>query len=588
MKRLVFAVYSVLFFLACAPSVLAQSTINAASCNQSDVQTAVNNAADGDTINIPAGSCSWTQGVTVNVGLSIIGAGAGSTTITDNYTGGQLFTWNIPSATSSLSRLSSLTINPGNSGSYAQPTLAWIRGTCNSSTCSNVRWDHITSGTWNYGTNFQGFLIYSDNVFGVIDHNTINFSSGGEFWNVGHSSYGGVGTNGDNSWAQPDSYGTANALYFETNTFSTTATGGMAITDSDVGGGARLVGRFNILTNASFQTHGTESTGRTRSARQVEVYNNNVTANGISGLSLIGLRGGTALSFDNTFTVTGGGWVNNEVSPTLYRAGASFNPWGYCDGQGQWDENAGTVLTSGSITSTSLSGSTLTVGSITSQSATSGSPYSVVDVSISDANGFHPGTEITSNSNNTVTSTLYWAWDGGADAVAFNNGNTYQVLQAAACIDQPGRGGNGATYISGTTPSPTGWVNEPLDPIYEWGSTESGGTPNFGWVFPNATTRLLNNRDFYQQISSFNGASGTGTGTLANRPSSCTTGVGYWATDQGNWNSSGSGGQGEFYVCTATNTWSLDYTPYTYPHPLTGTGTGTSLPPPTSLVAVPH
>jgi len=68
----------------------------------------------------------------------------------------------------------------------------------------------------------------------------------------------------------------------------------------------------------------------------------------------------------------------------------------------------------------------------------------------------------------------------------------------------------------------------------------------------------------------FNGTAtiGFGHGTLANRPTTCTTGVGYWATDQGNWNQSGSGGQGQLYVCTATNTWTLSYTPYTYPHPL--------------------
>ena len=37
--------------------------------------------------------------------------------------------------------------------------------------------------------------------------------------------------------------------------------------------------------------------------------------------------------------------------------------------------------------------------------------------------------------------------------------------------------------------------------------------------------------------------------TLANRPAICTPGVGYWATDQGNWNQSGNGGQGQLFVC---------------------------------------
>ena len=65
---------------------------------------------------------------------------------------------------------------------------------------------------------------------------------------------------------------------------------------------------------------------------------------------------------------------------------------------------------------------------------------------------------------------------------------------------------------------------------------------------------------------------GLGHGTLANRPATCTPQVGYWATDQGSWNQSGIGGQGQLFVCTAPNTWTLYYTPYTYPHPLIAGG----------------
>jgi len=93
------------------------------------------------------------------------------------------------------------------------------------------------------------------------------------------------------------------------------------------------------------------------------------------------------------------------------------------------------------------------------------------------------------------------------------------------------------------------------------------------------------NRDIYQQTGSFTGASGMGVGTLASRPSTCTPtpealdsgngGVGYWATDQGSWNQSSSnprgvnvsGADGVLYRCSATDTWTVAYTPYTYPHP---------------------
>jgi hypothetical protein len=155
-------------------------------------------------------------------------------------------------------------------------------------------------------------------------------------------------------------------------------------------------------------------------------------------------------------------------------------------------------------------------------------------------------------------------------------------LRASACIDQPGRGAG--ALLQGTTPvlasrASPGPVNQVLDPIYEWGDTHTGGG---GTPVTTASPRLLANRDYYSEEANqaaqgspsapFTGNPGTGPGVghgaLANRPTTCSTGVAYWATDQGNWNQSGSGGQGELYICTATNTWALHYMPYTYPHPL--------------------
>ena len=68
------------------------------------------------------------------------------------------------------------------------------------------------------------------------------------------------------------------------------------------------------------------------------------------------------------------------------------------------------------------------------------------------------------------------------------------------------------------------------------------------------------NREFYQQGSSFTGATGVGAGVTASRPGTCTTGVAYWETDNQ-----------QLDECTATNTWATGvYVPYTYPDPLQG------------------
>ena len=145
-------------------------------------------------------------------------------------------------------------------------------------------------------------------------------------------------------------------------------------------------------------------------------------------------------------------------------------------------------------------------------------------------------------------------------------------------------------------------VDGTLRPMYAWGNrwkddgsivnlviNNPGGSPNY------TNQHLVVNRDLYTAVSAsaqsspsspFDGATGMGFGTIANRPKTCTTekevpdagngGVGYWATDEGEWNSENPGFDGKFYICTGTNTWTARYganttgTPYSFPHPLQG------------------
>lgn len=590
-------------------------TYTAASCNQSDVNAVINGpahtAVSGDTIIIPAGTCTWTTGLTVQANITIMGTGTPNTApssfgsgtlqtvITDNVSSNPLFSIQVGYASGSLFRLSTLDIEPGSS-STALTSPIQIAGTCTASGCPNVRVDNIGFGmtahwsgsVWNQAT----WLIRSDNVFGVVDHCTEPSGSDAVFGDNELSAYLGVGGYGDNSWAQPDSFGTSNALYYENNSIYVTR----SITDCEVApaggaiGGCRSVGRFNQITSnngfGGFGLHGLDTDGRPRSGRQLEVYGNNFTCMNNSCNIIAGYRGGTGFTFGNTLTETGTGFFNSFASIAVYRTVFnSGNGWNACGGSGPFDTNDGTVYATGTLTSASGGGSAgaqITVSDTSkswsaNQWVPNGAPYSLYDVT----KGFW--IEIASNTNNSLTT------QGEIPEATYtaSAGDTYQILRAKVCADQGGRGqGN---YVSGATPSPASALNEVLDPIYEWDDSENPVRLNTN--FETNTGRTIANRDWYTDnsmgtpqaqtspTSPFNGSSGVGFGVLANRPATCTAGVGYFATDQGNWNQSGNGfGQGALFVCSASNTWTLHYTPYTYPHPLTQ-GTSVMAPePPTN------
>lgn len=272
----------------------AQGSYTAADCNQSSVNAIINGpthtAVNGDTINIPActGGVTWTSGVTISgVAIQIIGNGTPNTTpatsgagtintvIVDGITGNSpLFNFAAIPVNSYLTRLSLIKIQPagGLTTGYSPVSAA---GACSGGTCPNIRIDNINFSGWSETNNGDqaSWMIRTDNVFGVVDHNT---SQAGYLANVNHSAYLGVGAYGDNSWATPDSFGTASALYFENNTLNADASGnGQSLNDCDIPpyagnvGGCRVVARFNTTTAAGFgivTTHGTESDGRPRVA----------------------------------------------------------------------------------------------------------------------------------------------------------------------------------------------------------------------------------------------------------------------------------------------------------------------------------
>jgi hypothetical protein len=145
------------------------------------------------------------------------------------------------------------------------------------------------------------------------------------------------------------------------------------------------------------------------------------------------------------------------------------------------------------------------------------------------------------------------------------------------CRDQVGADKDASQWASppqNNLPSPV----QTKTPAYFW-SIMDGATIKAATKVNNQAVTVIKNRDYYDHTSSFNGTSGVGCGTLANRPKTCTTGVAYWATNQSctdmtdmvgeiNSNPSRSTISGTLYKCNAGGAWEVYYIPYKYPHPL--------------------
>lgn len=156
----------------------------------------------------------------------------------------------------------------------------------------------------------------------------------------------------------------------------------------------------------------------------------------------------------------------------------------------------------------------------------------------------------------------------------YTNSKDGNGVDGYRCYEQTGAG-------SGTTSG--GLVAYPL---YEWNNCKassgcSAGTANqvmyqvyticSGCTTDYTTAAIAQNRDYYDwQSTGCSSAQSTGVcvGPSSAKASTCTAGVGYWASDTNT-----------LYQCKSSNTWTTYYQPYTYPHPLQG------LEPPSNLQA---
>ena len=317
------------FVLSSGDGHAAAATIQAASCAQIDVQTAVAAASNGDTVALPAcpNGAAWTSMLDVTRGITIQGQGIDITVLLDAVPKGDgncansnaLIGFDVPAPL--RWRLTGLTIR----GKVADANVCAPGHIRIGSTSKEWRIDHVRlENQQTAGIRVDG------NTAGVIDHS--EFQASHKVGVVaGHPEWGGQ-MFGDGSWAEPSQWGTARAVFIEDSTFADDAPLGAGAIDIMDGG--RVVFRHNT-TSGFLVTHGTESGGRRRGARTYEIYDNVFTGTRDNFFAAIFLRGGTGVIYNNTFT----GDYLNPIMVTNMRDDTAFDPWGKCDGTSPFDQN---------------------------------------------------------------------------------------------------------------------------------------------------------------------------------------------------------------------------------------------------------
>jgi len=145
---------------------------------------------------------------------------------------------------------------------------------------------------------------------------------------------------------------------------------------------------------------------------------------------------------------------------------------------------------------------------------------------------------------------------------SYTGAMTYEVREEHPDSDNP------VTYIGPNPPQYPQYING----TYVWRNRQNyTGTLLDVYEMEHIGDIPLAGRDFFMDGTS----PGIGCGTLANRPSTCAVGQGYWLTNQSCTDLTGMAGDhpanpisGTLYKCTATNVWTAYYTPLPYPHPL--------------------
>jgi hypothetical protein len=464
-----------------------------------DVQAKVNAAVDGDTVILPAGTFTWTSGVSVSKGITIRGQTTVSggystwskqpsgfapqvsdqTVLVDNISGGNRF-FNCTALPGQNLRITGLTFK-GGTGTGPNGPIS-VGGSTNPSTSGSksVRFDHLhMTGQLHRGS---GIEIYSG-IRGVTDHVVADQADKSNPQNFQNKIKNGSFPNGDIEWSQPAGYGTDDFWFVEDCWLNNDTGASFSATQGfDGHRGAKFVIRYNVLFNTEILCHGTEG-DRERGGRAQEIYNNEYHWEHAVG-NMDGVRSGGLIVHDNTLIgiKPTGGW-NQQTYRMIYNYGG---PWKGANGTSAWDQNDPVgVADSGSVTGwTNNGGNGTLTDSSKSWPSNKWNGYSLRRAS--DGATFL----ITGNTGTSLTT---YQWGDPCCIQNFSNGQAYEIRKVLQCIDQPGAGAG--DLLSGDNPTPK-WINQPREGNYSWNNvfTASGAKINFASSTPN----LVAGRDYFQ------------------------------------------------------------------------------------------
>lgn len=321
------------------------ATVEAESCSQAHVQTAVDTANRGDTVTIPAGSCTWStstawetdyvyRAVLVTKAIKIVGAGIDTTNITTNlptpsgtYKGYFAILYVPETPASDANEEFSITgitfddvhttsIHAGAIGIFNRSTTALNKIKIFGNKFNNCYGGESTA------TDYTATIYTEGTIYGVVYSNT--FSGLPYFKHHGYPrSNGGLSTWNSITWTP----GSTKAMYYEDNTILKNTDGSSPHTYWSSGWGAAYVVRYNDITVSydqadlwnmhSIQRGGTydDPTWYNYATMGLEAYGNSITSGG--EVYPWNQGGGRLMAFYNYVNNTAGSTVKSLVSDVM-------------------------------------------------------------------------------------------------------------------------------------------------------------------------------------------------------------------------------------------------------------------------------